>query len=104
MRDRVCEACGKDVTSSPSVALGGTILCRQCHADILEEIDELRAQGKPVDVMRIARRMYRESHKRSQITINLQPELIDAVDKRAQEEGRSRSNMAAELIKRQLAA
>jgi len=42
--------------------------------------------------------------KRSQITINLLPELIAALDTKAQDEGRSRSNMAAELIKRQLAA
>jgi len=40
--------------------------------------------------------------KRSQITINLLPELIAALDAKAQEESRSRSNMAAELIKRQL--
>ena len=94
-----CDACGSD---KGSIGMGGATLCRQCAADIQDEIDQLRAAGKPVDVMRIARRMYRESHKRSQITINLQPDLIDLVDVQAAAEGRSRSNMSAELIRRQI--
>jgi len=102
MSDRICEACGKTVLGG--VSMGGILLCKQCDADIQDEIEQLRAEGKSVNVMRIARRMYRESHTRSQITINLQPELIDQVDIKARDEGRSRSNMAAELIKRQLAA
>ena len=40
--------------------------------------------------------------KRSQITINLKPDTIAQVDALAKTEGRSRSNMAAELINRQL--
>jgi len=40
--------------------------------------------------------------KRSQITINLIPKLIRELERMAKAEGRSRSNMAAELINRQL--
>lgn len=39
--------------------------------------------------------------KRSQITINLTPRLVRELERMAKAEGRSRSNMAAELINRQ---
>lgn len=38
------------------------MLCKAHHADIREQIDILREQGKTVDVTRIARRMYRDLH------------------------------------------
>jgi len=55
---KTCEACGKPA----AIGLGGVLLCRTCHADVRAEIDDLRAAGKQVDAMRIARRMYKEQH------------------------------------------
>lgn len=55
---RKCEACG--TTEQVYGSLGGVMLCKAHYADIQDEIDILREQGKTVDVTRIARRMYRE--------------------------------------------
>ena len=55
----VCDACGND---EAYVSRGGVLLCSICAVDVEEEIDRLRAAGQPVDVVKIARRMYRESH------------------------------------------
>ena len=57
---RKCEACG--TTENVYGSLGGVMLCKAHHADISDQIGTLREQGKPVDVTRIARRMYRELH------------------------------------------
>lgn len=55
-----CAACGV-VTKAP-IALGGTILCRQCEPAVAVEIEQLRSDGKPVNVAHIARRIYRAEH------------------------------------------
>lgn len=54
-----CAACGKPVKGG--ISLGGTLLCRECAADVEIEIERLRSEGKPVNVSYIARRMFRES-------------------------------------------
>lgn len=54
-----CAACGKDTKGG--ISLGGTLLCRECAADVEIEIERLRAEGKQVNVSYIARRMFRES-------------------------------------------
>lgn len=41
--------------------MGGVLLCREHAEDVRIEIDRLRAEGKPVSVVGIARRMYREA-------------------------------------------
>ena len=43
-------------------SLGGTCLCREHAEDIRLEVDQRRADGKPVRVSGIARRMYLELH------------------------------------------
>lgn len=57
---RKCEACGTDKNVYGS--LGGVMLCKAHHADISDQIDALREQGKPVDVTKMARRIYRDLH------------------------------------------
>jgi hypothetical protein len=54
-----CAACGKDTKGG--ISLGGTLLCRECAADVEIEIERLRAEGKQVNVAIIARKMFRES-------------------------------------------
>lgn len=54
-----CPACGKDTKGG--ISLGGTLLCRECAADIEIEVERLRAEGKQVNVAIIARKMFRES-------------------------------------------
>jgi hypothetical protein len=54
-----CAACGKDTKGG--ISLGGTLLCRECVADVEIEIERLRAESKPVNVSIIARKMFRES-------------------------------------------
>jgi len=38
------------------------MICRQCEPDIRIEMDKRRAEGKPVNVMQIARAKFREEH------------------------------------------
>lgn len=55
-----CEACGtaKNVFGS----LGGVLLCKEHYADISAQVEALRSEGKQVNVMGIARQMYREQY------------------------------------------
>lgn len=50
-----CIVCGE----RRSDAIGGVILCQLHAAEVWEEIDQLRAEGKPVDAARIAYRLRR---------------------------------------------
>lgn len=42
--------------------MGGATICSQCDPDIRAEMDRLRAEGKPVNVMHIARQRFREEY------------------------------------------
>ena len=53
-----CEACG--TTKNIFGSLGGALLCKEHYADISAQVDTLRAEGKQVNVMGIARGMFRE--------------------------------------------
>jgi len=55
-----CAACGSETKTG--ISLGGIILCRSCDPEVREEMDRLRAEGKPVNVGHIARRIYREKY------------------------------------------
>jgi hypothetical protein len=55
----LCAACGN---LKGSIALGGTLLCRQCEPAISAEIAILRAAGRAVNVAHIAHRIYKETN------------------------------------------
>jgi len=55
-----CDACGR--TNGAMIGMGGAMICRQCEPDIRIEMDKRRAEGKPVNVMQIARAKFREEH------------------------------------------
>jgi hypothetical protein len=63
MRTQKCEACG--TTQNIGGILGGVTLCKPHYANIQVEVQELRAQGKQVNIAGIARKMYREQHSTS---------------------------------------
>ena len=52
----LCEACG---STNVFVSIGGIMLCRQCEPEINAEIEKLRQQSKPVNVLHIARRRFK---------------------------------------------
>lgn len=54
---RFCDGCG---SPKAMVSMGGAILCKTCDADVQIEMAILRKAGKPVNVLHIARRMFRE--------------------------------------------
>lgn len=51
-----CTACGKPR------AIGGDLLCPPCADEVQIRIDKLRADGKPVNALHIARALFREEH------------------------------------------
>ena len=53
-----CDVCGE----LASVSIGGAALCRLHSADVQAEVDALRSQGRQVNALGIARRMYREAN------------------------------------------
>ena len=85
---KFCDACGKEVAGGTSI--GGTLLCRTCAVDIREEIDKLRAAGKPVNVGHIARRLFKAEHSAGNYLLrDIPEELWTAVKHRAVDDGDS---------------
>jgi hypothetical protein len=81
-----CEACG--TTKNIIGSLGGVLLCKDHFADISAEVDALRAEGKQVNVMGIARRMFREQFSTGNYILrDIPSELWDKAKHRAIEEG-----------------
>lgn len=54
-----CDACGNP---KGNIGMGGATICRDCEPDIRKEMEELRENGKPVNVNHIAKRLFRETH------------------------------------------
>ena len=78
---RLCDACGSD---KAYVLLGGTSLCKTCSADVEMEIARLREEGKPVNAVHIARRMYREKNDPRLLQVKDVPEeMIKQIKQRA---------------------
>lgn len=81
-----CEACG--TTKNIGGSLGGVMLCKEHYADISAMAEELHAQGKPVDVTLIARKMFREQYSTSGYLLrDIPSELWDRAKHRAIDEG-----------------
>lgn len=58
---RRCDACGR-TNGIAMIGVGAALICRQCEPDVRAEMDRLRAEGKPVNVGHIARRIYRATN------------------------------------------
>lgn len=81
---KTCAACGKFVTSG--IIMGGMLLCRACEPAIKEEVDRLHAEGKPVSVASIARKMLRENSIPAYPLRNIPKEIWDTAKHRVIEE------------------
>ena len=55
-----CTACGSNVL--PQVSMGGALICTACEPAIRSRMAELREAGKPVNVIQIAKKYFRETH------------------------------------------
>lgn len=55
---KLCDACG---SPNANIGMGGAMICRQCDPEIRAEMDKLRSEGKPVNVMHVAKRLFRET-------------------------------------------
>jgi hypothetical protein len=69
------------------VGMGGVLICRACDPIIRERMAALRAEGKSVDVSRIARDLYREQFAGGDYLLREPPkDLMDAIKHRAVDE------------------
>lgn len=83
---RKCEACG--TTKNLNGTLGGVLLCRDHYADISAQVEQLRADGKQVNVAGMARQMFREEFSTGNYILrDIPKELWDAVKQKAFEQG-----------------
>lgn len=92
-----CEACGtiKNVYGS----LGGVMLCKAHLADISAEVESLRSDGKQVNVMGIARRMFREQYSTGNYILrDIPQELWDRAKHRAIDDGVSLRELILEAL------
>lgn len=94
---RKCEACG--TTKNLGGSLGGVLLCREHFADILAQVEALRSEGKQVNVMGIARQMFREEYSTGNYILrDISKELWDAAKHRAVDDGVSLRELVLNAI------
>lgn len=74
-----CQGCGKE--TDLVMGLGPVLLCRdECYPDIAIEVEELRTQGKPVDVTLLVRRRYNRLHDTTRTErVNRRNEQLDTL-------------------------
>ncbi len=100
MPNKLCDACGQQ---PGMIGLGGTLLCRICHEDVRAEIDQIRAEGKQVNAMGIARRMYRERHDTSNTILRDEPrDLKIASEEAARKAGLTRREWILQAMQEKL--
>ncbi len=86
MTTRQCAACGTTKNLGPS--LGGVLLCRDHYNDISAQVEQLRAEGKQVNVAGIARQMFREEFSTGNYILrDIPKELWDAAKHKAVDNG-----------------
>lgn len=101
MTTKKCEACG--TTKNVAGSLGGVLLCKAHMADISAEVDALRAEGKQVNVMGIARRMFREQYSTGNYILrDIPAELWDKAKHRAIDDGMSLRELVLEAVEKYL--
>lgn len=95
---RQCEACG--TTQNLGGSLGGVLLCKTHMADIMAAVDVLREQGQQVNVMGMARRMYRESNGANTYLLRDVPDdLITAAKHKALDQGISLRELILDALR-----
>jgi hypothetical protein len=80
--------------------MGGASLCSSCAEDVRIEIDRLRAEGKPVNAMGIARKIFRETHSAGGYLLRDIPEdLWTAAKHKAVDEGLSLRDLLLKALR-----
>ena len=101
MTTRKCAACG--TTKNLNGSLGGVLLCREHFADIEAEITALRSKGQQVNVMGIARRMFREQYSTGNYILrDIPQELWDKAKHRAIDDGVSLRELVLSALEKYL--
>jgi len=96
-----CDACGKP---RAGISMGGAMICRECDPDIRAEMARLRAEGKPVNVLHIARRIYKETYSGGNYLLRDYPEeLWKRVQHRAIDENSSIRDIILKALEAYLA-
>lgn len=95
-----CAACG--TTSNINGSLGGILLCRDHYADISAQVEILRADGKQVDVTKIAREMFREQFSTTYLLRDIPDELWDRAKHRAVDDGVSLRELVLTALEKHL--
>jgi hypothetical protein len=57
---KLCDRCGS--ADKRQVRAGSATLCPQCNISIQPEIKDLQTAGKPVNILQIARKFFKENH------------------------------------------
>lgn len=84
---RFCDGCG---STKVVVSIGGAMLCKTCDVDVQDEIKKIRASGKPVNALHIARRMFKEDRSAGNYLLrDIPAEMWKEVEHRAVDEGGS---------------
>lgn len=92
-----CEACG--TTKNVYGSLGGVLLCKAHYTDISAEVEALRAEGKQVNAMGIARRMFREQYSTGDYLLrDIPKDLWDTAKHHAIDDGVSIRELVLEAI------
>ncbi len=85
---KFCDACGKVLKGG--IFWGNARLCRSCHVDISMVVEDLHSKGKPVDVLRIAKQIFRENNCAGQYVLqDIPEELWNRAREHATDEGKS---------------
>jgi hypothetical protein len=101
MNTRKCEACG--TTKNINGSLGGVLLCKEHFADILAKVEQLRSEGKQVNVSGMARQMFREQYSTGDYILrDIPKELWDTAKHRAIDDGISLRELVLTAIQTHL--
>lgn len=98
---KLCDACG---SPKAMIGMGGAMLCRSCEPDVRIEMDQLRAAGKPVNVLHIAKRMYRDTNSAgSYLLRDIPQDLWDKAKHRTVDDGCSLRDLLLKALHTYLA-
>jgi hypothetical protein len=98
--DRRCDACGR--TGGVMIGMGGALICRKCDPDVRAEMERLRAEGRPVNVMHIARRIFRETNKSGDYLLrDIPADLWARAQDRAAKSGETLRDLILRAIERE---
>lgn len=99
--NRQCAACG--TTKNVGISLGGVLLCRDHYQDISAQVEQLRSEGKQVNVAGIARQMFREEFSTGNYILrDIPKELWDTAKHKAFDEGISLRELVLTAVQQYL--